>query len=544
MAEASDDSTGRIREGKAEVLPNRANAARTDGRDDVFYNPAQVFNRDLSVVVLSVFAKIREAELWEKFEKRKKRCEQGGDPGGREPKTLDPPKSGLHILEALAATGLRSIRYAKELGSRVRRILANDLDPVAVNHIQQNVVHNSIPEGVIDVNCGCAAQFMYMHRCRGPGGKGNEAFDVIDVDPYGTAAPFLDAAVQAVADGGLLCITSTDMPVLGGNHPETCFTRYGGGCLKSCYVHEMSLRLLMNAIQSSATKYGRYAQPMVCCSIDFYVRLFVRVFDSALKAKMHASETGLVYQCCQCESFFVQKLGDHSVEGNSTKFKPPKSTIPGDVCPECKGRFKIGGPFYTGPLYDQSFVNLCLEACDQERQKELDGVVSWKKVTGLFTAISEEHAEIPLHYKVSSLCRGLKLAPIPLKLFKGTLINLGYKASHFHREPEAIKTDAPNEVVFDLMRVWAEEHPPKNKPCPAIFEKAVSLKRPVEWHCSEDEPQVKKVAKFLPNPEANWGPKPRAKSVKPEAPDENATKEQVTHEVQKEAKEETNKEAK
>ena len=31
---------------------------------------------------------------------------------------------------------------------------------------------------------------------------------------YGTAAPFLDAAVQAVADGGLLCITSTDMPVL------------------------------------------------------------------------------------------------------------------------------------------------------------------------------------------------------------------------------------------------------------------------------------------------------------------------------------------
>ena len=29
-----------------------------------------------------------------------------------------------------------------------------------------------------------------------------EAFDVIDLDPYGTASPFLDAAVQAVADGG------------------------------------------------------------------------------------------------------------------------------------------------------------------------------------------------------------------------------------------------------------------------------------------------------------------------------------------------------
>merc|ERR1719217_908393 len=98
----------------AEVLPNRANAGRTDGRDDVFYNPAQVFNRDLSIVVLSVFAKIREADLWEKFEKRKKRCERGADTKGREPKSLVTPERGLHILEALAATGLRSIRYAKE----------------------------------------------------------------------------------------------------------------------------------------------------------------------------------------------------------------------------------------------------------------------------------------------------------------------------------------------------------------------------------------------------------------------------------------------
>lgn len=27
--------------------------------------------------------------------------------------------------------------------------------------------------------------------------------DVVDLDPYGTAAPFIDAAVQCVADGGM-----------------------------------------------------------------------------------------------------------------------------------------------------------------------------------------------------------------------------------------------------------------------------------------------------------------------------------------------------
>ena len=28
--------------------------------------------------------------------------------------------------------------------------------------------------------------------------------DVVDLDPYGTAAPFIDAAVQCITDGGTL----------------------------------------------------------------------------------------------------------------------------------------------------------------------------------------------------------------------------------------------------------------------------------------------------------------------------------------------------
>lgn len=56
---------------------------------------------------------------------------------------------------------------------------------------------------------------MYEHR------EKKKNFDVIDLDPYGTAAPFIDAAVQAVADGGLLCVTCTDLAVLAGtNYPE------------------------------------------------------------------------------------------------------------------------------------------------------------------------------------------------------------------------------------------------------------------------------------------------------------------------------------
>lgn len=33
-----------------------------------------------------------------------------------------------------------------------------------------------------------------------------QAYDVVDLDPYGTPAMFLDSAVQSVADGGLLMV--------------------------------------------------------------------------------------------------------------------------------------------------------------------------------------------------------------------------------------------------------------------------------------------------------------------------------------------------
>ena len=39
---------------------------------------------------------------------------------------------------------------------------------------------------------------MYNHRTE------KTRVDVVDLDPYGTAAPFIDAAVQAVNTGGKL----------------------------------------------------------------------------------------------------------------------------------------------------------------------------------------------------------------------------------------------------------------------------------------------------------------------------------------------------
>ena len=53
---------------------------------------------------------------------------------------------GINILEALAATGLRSVRYLKEIET-VKTLVANDIDPTATELMQRNFDFNDIPKG-------------------------------------------------------------------------------------------------------------------------------------------------------------------------------------------------------------------------------------------------------------------------------------------------------------------------------------------------------------------------------------------------------------
>lgn len=44
---------------------------------------------------------------------------------------------------------------------------------------------------------GGNSSLMYNHRAE------RNRVDVLDLDPYGTAAPFIDPAVQCIKDGGM-----------------------------------------------------------------------------------------------------------------------------------------------------------------------------------------------------------------------------------------------------------------------------------------------------------------------------------------------------
>jgi tRNA (guanine26-N2/guanine27-N2)-dimethyltransferase len=58
-------------------------------------------------------------------------------------------------LEALAATGLRSIRYAKEIPN-LRQVVANDLLEEAVDSIRRNTAYNGLDQDLVRANKGDA----------------------------------------------------------------------------------------------------------------------------------------------------------------------------------------------------------------------------------------------------------------------------------------------------------------------------------------------------------------------------------------------------
>ena len=117
-----------------------------------------------------------------------------------------------------------------------------------------------------------------MHKMR----MEKKFFDVVDLDPYGSAIPFLEGALSSIQRGGILCVTCTDMAVLCARKPHVCFYKYGAAPLGKAYCHEQALRMILYCISSMANKHGKSIEPRVCLTVDFYVRLFIRVNDSLL----------------------------------------------------------------------------------------------------------------------------------------------------------------------------------------------------------------------------------------------------------------------
>ncbi|XP_027076465.1 tRNA (guanine(26)-N(2))-dimethyltransferase 2-like [Coffea arabica] len=523
-----------IREGEAEILMHAKN--------EVFYNKTQVNNRDMSIAVLRAFIAKRKLEHEAMLSKRMKavakvsdkpvdkteapvesiseaeksngRYEASEEASEHEPcstseKLVDnieeKSRGGLkppRVLEALSASGLRALRYAREVEG-IGQVVALDNDKVSVEACQRNIKFNgSVACSKVESHLADARVYMLTHP---------KEFDVVDLDPYGSPSVFLDSAVQSVIDGGILMCTATDMAVLCGGNGEVCYSKYGSYPLRGKYCHEMALRILLASIESHANRYKRYIVPVLSVQMDFYVRVFVRVYTSASAMKNTPLKLSYVYQCTGCDSFHLQAIGRTVSKNTSVRYLPGFGPVVPQECSDCGKKYNMGGPIWSAPIHDQEWVTCILE--DVKSMKV--HYPAYDRISAVLTTISEELSDVPLFLSLHNLCATLKCTSPSAVIFRSAVINAGYRISGTHVNPLGLKTDAPMDVIWDIMRCWVKNHPVKAQP-PDQAGSVILAKEPVlqanfaRAVASLSKAQAKKVARFLPNPERHWGPKLRA----------------------------------
>ena len=351
---------------------------------------------------------------------------------------------------------------------------------------------------------------------------------MIDLDPYGSCAPFTDCAVQAISNGGLLCLTSTDMAVLSGNHADTCFSKYSAMPMhKSGYLHELALRIFLQSVESQANKYGKHIVPLASFGIDFYIRVFVRVYESPAEVKKSSTKMGCVYQSTGCPSFNVVPTGTFT--GRS--YVPTiLNTVAesGGVCAETGRPLKVAGPVWIAPIHSQDFVSSCIKRVEDQKTGKVEPhapLPTTKRLHGLLTTAFEELPDQPLYYLLPNLCSTLRCTVPPRSQFIAQMEKLGYKVSASHKEADAIKTDAPNDVIWDVLRNWVRLHPISAKrkqkggetwggkdgltASMKILQTEPKFQCDFEDLSSKSLQERKKATRYPMNPEANWGPKSR-----------------------------------
>ncbi|KAI1397604.1 dimethylguanosine tRNA methyltransferase [Hypoxylon fuscum] len=478
------------------------------------------------------------------------------------------PAPSFTILDALSATGLRALRYAQELPF-VTSVTANDLSPSAVEAIKRNAEHNGV-ESKVNATSGDARVHMYSllspaevdeqpktkHKRASPS-EPSKKYNVIDLDPYGTAATFFDAALNAVRDdGGLLCVTCTDSGVWASNgYPEKAFALYGGVPLKGWHSHEVGLRLILHGLASTAARYGLAIEPLLSLSIDYYTRIFVKVRKSPAQVKFLAGKTMIVYCCDQgCGAwetqFFVRnkKVPNKSGKGMFYKHGLAMAPTADRNCKECGSKMHLAGPMYGGPLHSSDFIKKILD----DLPNVSDDVYGTKpRIEGMLTTALEESIPPPLEDELQSSKEDefAAVEPYPFYFhpstlagkvhcicpdedsFRGALRHLGYQVTRSHCKPGSIKTNAPWSVIWHIMRRWIFQQAPIKVEKIAESSPAYTLlrlgkkdeaakdtegdavdKMEVVFDRRLGRDAKKNIKRYQANPREHWGPQTRAKA--------------------------------
>jgi tRNA (guanine26-N2/guanine27-N2)-dimethyltransferase len=358
--------TRRITEGRVDLLvPDIERRAGPGTRSRLpFYNPAMAVGRDVSVLLARRLL----------------------------------PRGGT-VLDGLAAAGALGLRVAVEAGGGFA-VTLNDKNPSAVALIRENIGRNGVG------NAAAVLGDLNAHLA------GNR-YDLVEVDPFGSPVPFLDAALLSARRGTALAVTATDTAVLCGAKPEAALRRYLAHVRRTDAYAEVGTRVLVAYIARMAARLDKTIEPVLAYSAEHFVKVHVRVAEGAARADRTLAQTGWVA--------FDPTTGEHR------------------TAPSPAARTDLG-PLWLGDLGDPSVLSVLAPTSEMGH-----------RTARLLGLVREEVGLPPFYADNNAMARRAGVSPPPPDAVIARLREAGFRATRTHFRENAVKTDAP---WADLMAVY------------------------------------------------------------------------------------------
>lgn len=353
-------------------------------------------------------------------------------------------------MEPFAASGIRSIRFAREVPN-VDRVVCNDLSVDAFKSLNLNIDHNGLKH-VIQAENKNASEILNKVRYQ------EDKFDVIELDPYGSVGPYIEGSVNSLKNNGLLCVTSTDMKALSGLFPSTCWSRYQSVPIPKFAHREQALRILLQFISATAARHGMRMKPIMSINFDFYARVFVVLEKGKEKANDSVRNHIMVHKCEKCSYYKCLPLIKECKNDKGNTYHHPNNNLH-ESCRNCTSPHLLGGPFWGGGLHD---VN-CVEKIIKQITQESSIYKTKEYMLQLLESISDESSH-PFYYSNEHLLGRKNRRSVKINKLSEKLLKHGYEVSHFHNVPKSVKTNASIFQISDLIdEIITEEQNSKEK---------------------------------------------------------------------------------
>ncbi len=367
-----------ITEGTTKILvPRDSIKNKVPPKNPAFFNPRAKLSRDLSIVAYSAFL--------ENFEG---------------PKVF---------LDGLSGLGARGLRVANEIGIEV---VVNDLNPSALALSKESAALNSLQNYCTSENEIC--------RFFGSFSKKGHRGAIVDVDPFGSPAKFIDCAIRATVHRGLLSVTATDLQVLHGLFKDSCKKKYHGTPIKTTYSNEIAIRLILGCIGVVAARLDVEATPVFVENNQHYYRIYVRILNRPETRDV----IGFIAHCRSCGNRFA-------------------TTAHVSNCDLCDSRLEHAGPLWIGKLFEKEFV--------ERMQAHLPGFSVDRKCAKILEKCIAEVNMPPYYYTLDEIAEMNKSSPSSLERTIGKLQENGFLSSPTSFNPTGFRTDCRIGRIRELL---------------------------------------------------------------------------------------------